>query len=185
MMKSFLLLLSLPILPSAFVVVPQTKLPAVYSQTHLKLSFDSANFGDLLASQPAPSLLIADGIMDSIGGPLITVLEVILIIGSLLFGLTYLSASFLIPKAAEQLEEQCKQLDPALWAEYEAKLQPGEVMAMRPDLLQELGNKVTDLMGKQMDEDFIKAQQATTSPGSDIVDAEVLEVSKDEKKQDQ
>ena len=32
-----------------------------------------------------------------------------------------------------------------LWQEYEAQLKPDEVLAMRPDLMLELGNKVQEL----------------------------------------
>lgn len=55
-------------------------------------------------------------------------------------GLTFVTAAFIVPKAAEQLEADTKRLRPGLWEEYEAKLGEGETMAMRPDLLQELGN---------------------------------------------
>lgn len=56
-----------------------------------------------------------------------------------LFGLTYFVAAFIVPKAAEQLEADTKRLRPGLWEEYEAKLEPGQTMATRPDILQELG----------------------------------------------
>ena len=55
-------------------------------------------------------------------------------------GLTYVTAAFIVPKAAEQLENDTKRLRPGLWEEFEAKLGEGETMASRPDLLQELGN---------------------------------------------
>ena len=53
-----------------------------------------------------------------------------------------LFSTFIIPAAADQIEKQAKELDPAMWQEYEQKLDPGETLAMRPDLMQELGNKV-------------------------------------------
>ena len=53
-----------------------------------------------------------------------------------------LFSTFIIPAAADQIEKQAKELDPAMWQEYEQKLEPGETLAMRPDLMQELGNKV-------------------------------------------
>lgn len=51
-----------------------------------------------------------------------------------------MTAAFLVPRAAEQLESDTRRLRPGLWDEYEAKLEPGETMTSRPDLLQDLGN---------------------------------------------
>lgn len=51
-------------------------------------------------------------------------------------------AGFLIPQAAAQLEQQVKDYSPDLWNEYQAKLELGETLAMRPDLMQELGTKM-------------------------------------------
>jgi len=51
------------------------------------------------------------------------------------FGLTalaYLTAAFIVPKAAEQLENDTKRLRPGLWEEYEARLEVNETMANRP-----------------------------------------------------
>lgn len=67
-----------------------------------------------------------------------------------LFGLTYFVAAFIVPKAAEQLEADTRRLRPGLWEEYEAKLEPGQTMATRPDILQELG----DVMRPIIIEDF-------------------------------
>ena len=64
----------------------------------------------------------------------------------LLAGLTYAYASFIIPAAAQELEKECKELDPQLWKEYAAKLGEGETMASRPDLMQELGTKLQPLV---------------------------------------
>lgn len=74
-----------------------------------------------------------------------TLRTILITLTALIFGfagLTYIVASFIIPKAAQQLEQDTKRLRPGLWEEYEAKLnkENGETMAMRPDLLQELGN---------------------------------------------
>ncbi|KAL7434359.1 hypothetical protein ACHAXM_004015 [Skeletonema potamos] len=51
------------------------------------------------------------------------------------FGLTalaYLTAAFIVPKAAEQLENDTKRLRPGLWEEYEARLEENQTMANRP-----------------------------------------------------
>jgi hypothetical protein len=65
-------------------------------------------------------------------------------------GLTYVTAAYIVPKAAERLEYDTKRLRPGLWEEYEAKLLESETMATRPDLLQELG----DLMRPVIIENF-------------------------------
>jgi hypothetical protein len=57
-----------------------------------------------------------------------------------LAGLAFLSANWLIPMAAKQLEDNCRKDFPELWSEYEAKLEPGESLVTRPDLIQELGD---------------------------------------------
>jgi Na+/phosphate symporter len=64
-------------------------------------------------------------------------------------GLTYVTVNVLIPQASRQVEQEIKALDPALWDEYLLKLKPGETMDQRPDLIQELGNKVLELQEKQ------------------------------------
>ena len=58
---------------------------------------------------------------------------VLIAVGFLVGGgiFTYEVATFVVPKAAEQLETATKRLRPDLWAEYEAKLQPGETMITR------------------------------------------------------
>jgi len=59
-----------------------------------------------------------------------------------------LTAAFLVPKAAEQLETDTKRLRPGLWEEYELKLELGETMVNRPDLLQELGNVMQPIIAQ-------------------------------------
>ena len=57
----------------------------------------------------------------------------------LIAGLTYLTASVLIPAGAEQLEIECQQFIPTTWKDYLAKLEDGQQMKDRPDLMFELG----------------------------------------------
>jgi hypothetical protein len=64
----------------------------------------------------------------------------------LLAGLTFLYASYIIPVAAQELEKECKELNPQLWEEYQAKLGEGETLATRPDLMQEMGAKLQPLL---------------------------------------
>ena len=53
--------------------------------------------------------------------------------------LTSLAAAILIPAGAEQLEKECKMLIPDTWDQYMAKLEEGEEIKDRPDLMFELG----------------------------------------------
>jgi hypothetical protein len=89
-------------------------------------------------------------------------------------GIAFFVANFLIPQAAAEVEAQVKKKYPDLWREYEVKLEPGEVLAMRPDLIQELGNKM-----RQMDlEEFKRmerdAQNQVEVKNDNIVDVEVI-----------
>ena len=87
-----------------------------------------------------------------------------------LFGLTYFVAAFIVPKAAEQLEADTRRLRPGLWEEYEAKLEPGQTMATRPDILQELG----DVMRPIILEDFERsAAQEEANKKAGVVEAVV------------
>ena len=91
------------------------------------------------------------------------------------FGLTFIVAAFIVPKAAEQLEADTRRLRPGLWEEYEAKLEPGQTMATRPDILQELG----EVMRPIILEDFEKsAAQQEADKKAGIVDATVVEEKK-------
>eukprot|EP00529_Nitzschia_sp_RCC80_P021873 CAMPEP_0113467130 /NCGR_PEP_ID=MMETSP0014_2-20120614/14650_1 /TAXON_ID=2857 /ORGANISM="Nitzschia sp." /LENGTH=394 /DNA_ID=CAMNT_0000359417 /DNA_START=43 /DNA_END=1227 /DNA_ORIENTATION=+ /assembly_acc=CAM_ASM_000159 len=54
-------------------------------------------------------------------------------------GLTYLTASILIPAGAQQLEQECLALIPDRWQEYQLKLEEGQSIKDRPDLMFELG----------------------------------------------
>jgi hypothetical protein len=98
------------------------------------------------------------GIVDTIT----TILGGFTAVAFFLFGLTYVLAAWIIPQAAAQLEQQTKDLDPSLWAEYEAKLAPGETMDRRPDLMQELGDKVQKLMTEKFEEESRKQEGGGT-----------------------
>lgn len=77
-------------------------------------------------------------------------------------GFTYVVAAFIVPKAAKRLEEDTKRIRPGLWEEYESKLELGQTMDMRPDLLQELGN----IMQPLIIEDFEKSAGIETDTNS-------------------
>mmetsp|Transcript_42305 Transcript_42305/g.83065 ORF Transcript_42305/g.83065 Transcript_42305/m.83065 type:complete len:189 (+) Transcript_42305:187-753(+) len=74
-------------------------------------------------------------------------------------GLTYVFAAVIVPQAAEQLERDTRRLRPELMEEYEAKLEDGETLATRPDLLQELGNVMQPIITA----DFEKSAQSKSS----------------------
>lgn len=88
-----------------------------------------------------------------------------IVITALVFGfagLTFITAAFIVPKAAEQLEQDTRRLRPGLWEEFEARLEPGQTMATRPDLLQELGN----IMQPIIIADFEASAEAKANAGS-------------------
>jgi hypothetical protein len=77
---------------------------------------------------------------------------------------TFITVNVLMPAAAKQVEDITKQVDPALWDEYMRKLGPGESMATRPDLVQELGQKVLKLQNQQFQEQSERAQASQREP---------------------
>ena len=88
-------------------------------------------------------------------------------------------ANVIIPQAAEQLEQITREADPELWQEYQDKLEPGETLAMRPDLIQELGRKVQTSMNEaiakareQQEDEASPSEQKSSA--SNVVDAEIV-----------
>jgi hypothetical protein len=111
--------------------------------------------------------------LGSLGEGLRTVAIGITVVIFFLAGFAYFTAAILIPKAAEQLELEAKELAPQLWEEYSAKLAPGETLASRPDLLQELGNKITPLIEQKIR----REQEERRGFSEDGVDAAISESS--------
>ena len=92
----------------------------------------------------ATSIIISDdaAAIASANSALEGVRTFFVVIAAIVFGfagLTFVTAAFIVPQAAQQLETDTKRLRPGLWEEFEAKLEEGETMAIRPDLLQDLG----------------------------------------------
>jgi hypothetical protein len=56
------------------------------------------------------------------------------------------------------LEKECKELSPELWDEYSARLQEGETMGNRPDLMQELGAKLQPLLDVKIERQFAESK---------------------------
>ena len=110
-------------------------------------------------SQQAADIVTQDefnSAMMSGGGGLSALRTFFIVITAAVFGLaglTYITAAFIVPKAAEQLERDTKRLRPGLWEEYIAKLEEGETMANRPDLLQELGNIMQPIITKDYEDE--------------------------------
>lgn len=87
----------------------------------------------------------------------------------LIAGLTVLTATVLVPKAAEQLEEETRALRPELWEEFQRRLAPGETLVQRPDLLQELGNIMQPIIianAERRADEEARAQMGSPNPQS-------------------
>jgi len=150
--------------PNAFVntraqneAINSLKDPTHYSTLLKMIPFDSTAAAESVSlSTTATSLLLSDEaqIVSVATSSLEFLKNIVIIVGGLVLGgafFTYFVATFVVPKAAEQLESDTKRLRPDLWAEYEAKLEPGESMMTRPDLLQELGNKMQPIIMGEYD----------------------------------
>ena len=61
-----------------------------------------------------------------------------------------------------------------MWQEYEKKLEAGETLAMRPDLMQELGNKVQAKALAKFENTDTQLNELKSSPTTNIIDAEVV-----------
>eukprot|EP00547_Thalassionema_nitzschioides_P006178 CAMPEP_0194219654 /NCGR_PEP_ID=MMETSP0156-20130528/26473_1 /TAXON_ID=33649 /ORGANISM="Thalassionema nitzschioides, Strain L26-B" /LENGTH=202 /DNA_ID=CAMNT_0038949407 /DNA_START=18 /DNA_END=626 /DNA_ORIENTATION=+ len=103
--------------------------------------------------------VVPSGAGDSILGLLQNFASVVVIGTVFLFGLTFVVANFVIPAAAKQLEQQTKDLDMNLWNEYQAKLEPEQTIDQRPELMQELGNKVQELLKQQYESDVANVEE--------------------------
>jgi hypothetical protein len=161
MMNSLLLLLGLAtadafVAPANFVArgtslnaLPESILSSLMLADEQAVS-DAMSYSDVLGSDVMQQ---GGGIMETVTSVLRAITGVVF----LLAGLTYVTAAVLIPQAAKQLENQTKELDPDLWDEYQAKLEPGQTLDQRPDLMQELG----DIMQKKLSDKFDEAQSAS------------------------
>ena len=143
------------------------------------------------ATTMPPSLLLADtsAIIDILRGIAVGITALLFFLA----GSTLLMANIIIPAAAKELEKECNELAPELWIEYQAKLEPGQTMATRPDLMQELGAKLQPLLDAKIarlefqndtDEEWNTRPQVDLSgltdqmkapPSSRIIDVEAKE----------
>ena len=159
--------------PLPVLVKPLTAATAVVGGSSMPSMLD-ANNGDAITaavatvSQHSSYVWIAE---DGGGGIFDTVRNIAAGITAVLFllaGITYLYGSYIIPAAAQELEKECKELDPQLWDQYVAKLGPGETIASRPDLMQELGMKLQPMIEAKLREmdskGELNALQTTLNP---------------------
>lgn len=116
-----------------------------------------------------PSILISDA-MDVVTNIAIAIGGTIAVLAAF----AILFSTFIIPAAADQLKKQVKELDPVMWQEYEKKLEAGETLAMRPDLMQELGNKVQAKALAKFENTDTQLNELKSSPTTNIIDAEVV-----------
>lgn len=164
--------------------------------------------GDIVEAAFSTATSAADAAVSAVSAPetsslMDTLYNVAIGITAIVFafaGLTFIIGSIVIPAASRELEKECLELAPEWWDEYQAKLKPGETMATRPDLMQELGAKLQPLLDAKIAESQQRQQQRATTANTesyeavdlsslkdqwddegddDIVDAEIL--SKDEK----
>ena len=133
----------------------------------VEITSRSLRLEQLSSLPPFPLFLISDvgeeaALLQSIDGGAAGVLRNIFIgagvIVALLVGLAILSATVIIPAAARELEQECKELAPDMWDEYLRKLEPGQTMAQRPDLIQELGIKLQPLLDAKIQREFADAK---------------------------
>ena len=142
LMQSVLLLL----VGGSCAFVPPKTLMHSTTHTHSHPSTTTSSLGALPEFNP---FLISDGISaatymgsesdmfadPAVTGALSTLRTFFVVLTAAAFGLTalaYITAAFIVPKAAEQLENDTKRLRPGLWEEYEARLEDGQAMANRP-----------------------------------------------------
>lgn len=121
-------------------------------------------FTTLLADAAAGGDLFAGGVSGATSAGILDTLQSIAVgITAVLFflaGLTLLMANIIIPAAANELEKECKELAPELWDDYQRKLEPGQTIAQRPELMQELGAKLQPLLDAKIAQ--IAQQQGKT-----------------------
>ena len=148
---------------------PVDTLDTLVSTASVLLADETGLIRDLAPAAAADAAAAVD--TDSLLSGLRTFFAVLsaLVFGA--FGLTYFVAAFIVPKAAEQLEADTRRLRPGLWEEYETKLEAGQTMATRPDILQELG----EVMRPVILEDFEKsAAQEEANKKAGVVDATIV-----------
>jgi len=94
------------------------------------------------------SISLAENPIVSVLSSIFSVIGVFVVISLVLSVIVF---AFVVPAAAKELESTARSKYPDLWNEYQAKLEPGEDLTVRPDLIQELGNKIQRLEMEKFD----------------------------------
>jgi hypothetical protein len=97
--------------------------------------------------------------LDDAGDIVINIAYALTAIVFIFAGLTVVTASVILPAAAKELEQECKELAPGLWEEYTALLKDGESISNRADLMQELGVKLQPLIDAKVEAQFASAKE--------------------------
>jgi hypothetical protein len=103
---------------------------------------------------PSSCLLLSNdfgGMYDPLVSSLRTLGLAVLGFAVFTFVLSVIVAVFVVPAAVKELEDNIMTQYPDLWDEYQGKLEEGETLGMRPDLMQELGSKMQKLQMAQFD----------------------------------
>uniref|UniRef100_A0A7S1ZHW6 Uncharacterized protein n=1 Tax=Trieres chinensis TaxID=1514140 RepID=A0A7S1ZHW6_TRICV len=154
---------------------PVAALPKKPTELHL-LPNDLFGATSILLGDEAEAIAAANASLEGVR----TFFAVVAAIVFGLVGFAYFTAAVIVPKAAAQLEQDTKRLRPGLWEEYEAKLEEGQTMATRPDLLQQLGDIMRPVIIQEYD-DNAKAKEsqnagpeniASNDNGPSIVDSD-------------
>jgi len=150
------LLMAAMMLSAASAFVPSTAIPRSLHATPASawgLSAASAPPSTQMNLFPIDHDISSTLLLSDTAAIIDTVRSVAVVITAVLFalaGLTLLMANIIIPAAAKELEKECMELAPELWAEYQAKLNPGETIDQRPELMQELGAKIQPLLDEKI-----------------------------------
>ncbi|KAG7359309.1 hypothetical protein IV203_015898 [Nitzschia inconspicua] len=103
-------------------------------------------------TSPFSFFVVADGGGGDVTDILRTVALAVTAILFLVAGITYLTAAILIPAGAQQLEVECQQFIPQTWNEYQQKLDDGQSIQDRPDLMFELGLLLNKAKADQLEQ---------------------------------
>mmetsp|Transcript_15701 Transcript_15701/g.33959 ORF Transcript_15701/g.33959 Transcript_15701/m.33959 type:complete len:314 (-) Transcript_15701:458-1399(-) len=138
---------STPLLPSLdhFLLVSQASLDPT-----------AAAVAAATAGVPNPSTLFNGSVGDLVKNIALGITAVIFALA----GVTYIAAAVLVPAGAQQLEIECTALIPDTWKEYLGKLEEGQEMKDRPDLMFELGLMLNKCKADRLEQVCLESQLA-------------------------
>lgn len=117
------------------------------------------------------TLLTSEGVQTA-GGPAPYILLAAAVAVPLFAIAKFTYSSYIIPKAAEQLETETKELAPKLWNEVKEEFEDGQILEQRPDLMGQLFKKIQPYLLKelaeQMEEDMgLRSEEIPISDSSE------------------